>query len=69
MTHKVQFFTGPVAVKELAGKAREAGLEVEEGTESLYIVSEGDCLSQAAYRVLKALESVHKTTFGLLARM
>lgn len=63
-------WTGPVLVKQLADKMREAGLTVAcEGTEHVHVESEGTDGEGAAWNVLVALFSKHKTDFGLRPKM
>ena len=63
-------WTGPCLVKQLAEKAREAGLTVTcEGTETVYVVSEGTDAGGAGWNVLVALVQKHGTDFGLRPKM
>jgi len=65
-----QCWTGPVLVKQIAAKMRAAGLTVTcEGTESVYVVSDGTCAEGAAWNVLAALCSKWTTDFGLRPKM
>ena len=65
-----QCWTGPVLVKQIADKMRDAGLTVTcEGTEAVYVVSEGETPEGASWNVLAALCSNHTTDFGLKPRM
>ena len=59
-------WTGPTLVGQIAGKMRDAGLTVTcEGTEKVYVESEGTDGDGAAWNVLAALCSKHATDFGL----
>lgn len=63
---KVDFWTGPTLVSELAEKVREAGLELLlEGTERIYLAVEGTTPEAAKWNALAQLEKTHGTSFGL----
>jgi len=65
-----QCWTGPVLVKQIAAKMRDAGLTVTcEGTESVYVVSDGMDSEGAAWNVLAALCSKWTTDFGLRPKL
>ena len=65
-----QCWTGPVLVKQIAAKMRDAGLTVTcEGTESVYVVSEGETADGASWNVLASLCSKWTTDFGLRPKM
>lgn len=71
MTVKALFqcWTGPTLVKQIAEKMRDAGLTVTcEGTESVYVVAEGETQDGASWNVLAALCSKHGVDFGLKPR-
>jgi hypothetical protein len=62
----IRFWTGPTLVKQLADKAREAGLDVEiEGTEHIYIRCFGSCRYAATHNMRVDLIRKHGKDFGL----
>lgn len=65
-TYKLRIWTGPTLVRELTTKLREAGVEVVcEGTEHVYVLSDGSNHLAAAHNVLATLMQAYKTDFGL----
>lgn len=65
-----KIWTGPVAVKEMAQKFREVGLEVkEEGTEHIYVVSSGSDSHAASWNIMADLMKKYKKDFGVRPQM
>lgn len=59
-------WTGPVNVKPVAAKMREAGLEVTcVGTEAVYVASEGESEYDAADAIVSTLKTRNATDFGI----
>lgn len=59
-------WTGPCLVRQLADKLRDAGVTVTcEGTEHVYVLSDGTEGDAAAWNVLVDLVRKHGTDFGL----
>lgn len=68
-SYKVKFWTGPTLVKDIADAMRKAGIQVDlEGTEYVYVTSEGDSFDGAAWNVLADLKREHGYDFGLSGR-
>ena len=60
---------GPVLVKGMADKMREAGLQVQtEGTEHVYVDIEADSPTGASVQITRALVGKHGTSFGVEPR-
>jgi hypothetical protein len=64
--YRIQVWTGPALVKQLAEKMRQAELDVVcEGTEHVYLDQAGSDAAGAVWNVLAALCRMHATDFGL----
>jgi hypothetical protein len=65
-TFLLRVWTGPCLVRQLADKARDAGVTVTcEGTEHVYVRADGSDGDAAAWNVLVDLVRKHGTDFGL----
>lgn len=65
-----KIWTGPVAVKEMAQKFRDAGIEVKtEGTEHIYVVSSGSDSHAASWKILSDLNKKYNKDFGVRPQM
>lgn len=63
-------WTGPCGVQQYADYIREAGLTVVcEGTETIYVKSEGETEGGASWNILVALVQKHGTDFYFQPKM
>jgi len=68
-THALRIWTGPLSVREIAKKLRDAGVHVScEGTEFIYVTAEGADVAGAAHNVLVDLLRAHGSDLGLRPR-
>lgn len=66
--YRLQFWTGPAFVDQIAQAAVAAGYDVEQGTENIYLEAEGSDSQAAAHNFLVDLQRVHGTDYGLKLR-
>lgn len=66
--HRLRLWTGPIGVKEIATSARRAGYHVTEGTEHIYVESEGSDRAAAHHNFLVDLKKSAGTDYGLRVR-
>ena len=66
--YRLRYWTGPVAVKQIAAAVEKAGYKVTEGTEDIYVDSEGSDAIDASENFLDDLRKHTGKTFGLKMR-